>query len=191
MKTKSILLVLLLACAAGRLSAQNLVLNGDFETGDLTGWTLSQPFGAAVMSGVSVHSGAYGLGLGSGTPMDLSQWLMTEVGVKYDISLWVAVDTVSVQENEFTASIGGINFLSLVDQPASAFMEARHSFIATSTSTLLNFNHTFADRFFFLDDVTVTAIPEPAAYVAFVGLAALGFAAWRRRRTSACSTPRR
>lgn len=35
------------------------------------------------------------------------------------------------------------------------------------------------------DNLTVTAIPEPSTYAALAGMAALGFAAWRRRKTAA------
>jgi hypothetical protein len=44
MKTRNLLAALLLAAtalAAAPASAQNLLVNGDFETGDFSGWTLS------------------------------------------------------------------------------------------------------------------------------------------------------
>jgi hypothetical protein len=33
-----------------------------------------------------------------------------------------------------------------------------------------------------IDDVHITAVPEPSAYAALAGLGVLGFAAYRRRR---------
>lgn len=185
MRIKSLLLLLALACTAGRLAAQNLVANGSFESGDLTGWSTSQPDGVNVFTGAPAQSGSYGVALGSSVNTDLFQWLTTEVGVSYDLSLWLSVDNGGSYENQFTASIGGVDFLSLVNAPGSAFAETHHTFIATSTSTLLNFNHTYSARFFYVDNVSVTAtptpIPEPATGVAAAGLAALGLAAWRRR----------
>jgi len=38
------------------------------------------------------------------------------------------------------------------------------------------------DNFYRFDAVTVTVVPEPATIAALLGLAALGFVAWRRRR---------
>jgi hypothetical protein len=44
-------------------------------------------------------------------------------------------------------------------------------------STLVN-----GDANFYLDNITVTAVPEPSTCAALFGLMALGFVAWRRRR---------
>ena len=50
-------LVLPLVGAAGNASAQNLLVNPDFETGDLTGW---QVFGQSALSDVMVQAGDNG-----------------------------------------------------------------------------------------------------------------------------------
>lgn len=184
MKTKSRFLLFVIVCAAGRLAAQNLVVNGGFETGNLTGWTLSQDYGVVVDAGVAAHSGGFVLLLGASVNTDLFQTLETEIGVSYDLSLWLSADSFGDNDNQFTASIGGVDFLTLVDVPGMPFTEYRHTFIATGTATLLNFNHTYGSRFFYLDDVSVTVspVPEPATWAALAGAAALGLAVCRRRR---------
>ena len=64
--------------------------NGGFETGDLTGWGSDQE-GAAVTSDLRyVHSGIYGVQLGTvGSLGHLTQTLPTIPGSNYLISLWL------------------------------------------------------------------------------------------------------
>lgn len=65
-----------------------LIVNGGFETGDFTGWSLSGT--AQVLSGSPgsnyVHAGSYGATLGAGI---LSQTFLTSPGHVYDVSLWM------------------------------------------------------------------------------------------------------
>jgi len=53
MKLFNVLVLCSIMALAGVASAQNLLVNGDFETGDLTGWTVS---GLSPNSGVTVES---------------------------------------------------------------------------------------------------------------------------------------
>lgn len=53
MKLFNVLVLCSIMALAGVASAQNLLVNGDFETGDLTGWTVS---GVSASSGVTVES---------------------------------------------------------------------------------------------------------------------------------------
>src|SRR5258705_6736805 len=65
-------------------------VNGGFETGDLTGWGGDQE-GASVTSAPRyVHSGIYGVQLGTVGPLGhLTQTLPTTPGSNYLISLWL------------------------------------------------------------------------------------------------------
>ena len=75
--------------------------NGGFETGDLTGWGSDQE-GAAVTSDPRyVHSGIYGVQLGTvGSLGHLTQTLPTIPGSNYLISLWLN-NTNGATPNEF------------------------------------------------------------------------------------------
>src|ERR1700730_9066283 len=70
----------------------NLVVNGGFETGNLTGWSLTNNLDGN--TGVStssfyVHSGRFGLFFGNvGSDAILSQTLATVAGTTYDVSFW-------------------------------------------------------------------------------------------------------
>ena len=76
--------------------SSGLVLNGGFETGDFTGWTLAggDPTDTFVDdgtdSGIMPHSGGYTAALGSQDSLAyLSQTLSTTSGVVYSLSLWL------------------------------------------------------------------------------------------------------
>jgi hypothetical protein len=70
----------LLLCAP-RAKAQELVVNGNFETGDFSGWSTSGT--TAAIQNVSPISGLYSASLTSGS---ISQVIQTEVGASYRVS---------------------------------------------------------------------------------------------------------
>lgn len=53
MKFVNVMVLCVVLALAGAASAQNLLVNGDFETGDLTGWSVS---GESPSSGITVES---------------------------------------------------------------------------------------------------------------------------------------
>src|ERR1700760_359082 len=78
--------------------ANNLVINGSFESGDFSGWTLA---GTDVLPGgndnyygvdsVDAHTGAYGAYFGPvGGVLNLSQTIATIPGASYEVSFWLA-----------------------------------------------------------------------------------------------------
>src|SRR5256714_2516411 len=87
-----------------RYQAMAQSTNGGFENGDLTGWGSDQE-GAAVTSDPRyVHSGIYGLQLGTvGSLGHLTQSLPTIPGSNYLISLWLN-NTNGRTPNEFTVT---------------------------------------------------------------------------------------
>jgi len=172
--------------SGGALSAQNLVVNGGFEAGDWTGWTISQPYGMRVFDATSedatIHSGSFTAGLGSTPATDLSQTLATVAGQTYELSYWLQVRTSTPPNDEFIATIGDQTLFSGTNLPeTNDYTEYSYVFVALSDSTTLTFTSYDPPSYFYLDDVSVTAVPEPSTCAAFAGLAVLGLCLVRRR----------
>lgn len=148
---------------AAPASAQNLVTNPGFETGDFSGWTATRAASGSFLGVGGVHyaaSGNYGAYFGA-------------VGAQAD------------SITQFLPTVAG-------DDSAS-FPYTRYSFTAaaTGTSTALSFAGRQVPNFFGLDDISVTdlgaaPVPESSTTVSFglmlaLGLGALVVAAKRRK----------
>ena len=150
----------------------SVVVNGGFETGDFTGWTLAgdTTIGATTENGVNnqavfpgvVHSGYYGALLGeTGYPAILSQPLATAPSAWYLISFWL--DNPSGGTNQiFNFGWGGTNLVTLTNPPAFGWTNFVLVAAAAATNTLLAFAAENDPNYFGLDDVAVTAVPPVA-----------------------------
>ena len=186
----------------------NLVANCGFETGDFTSWTVSgndAPFesgnlygveGIDPLDGISPNSGsnqAYFADLVSNATT-LSQTLMTQVGVRYQITWFLAQDTRTMPPytNSFSASFGGTPLVSRTDVPVQGYTAYSQALTATSASTDLSFTLGNDLGEFLLDDVTVQVAPEPGTWLSgLIGAVLCGFALRRRNyRIRSCSRSR-
>ncbi len=160
-----------------------LLVNGGFEEGDFTGWTLDDPSGFTVVScpgpGSDVAEGFCAAALGAeGTEGTLTQSFATTPGTTYALSFAFKWD--GGTPALFTALVDGHPLFSRVDPPAiSDFRFARTFFTATAATTTLAFEFRDDPGFMGLDAVAVT-IPEPMS-AALVGLGLAGLALTRRR----------
>ncbi len=176
----------------------NLVTHGDFETGDLTGWTTSAGANIGV-SATPALDGNFSAQLGdpSSAPGTLSQLLTTTPSTTYSIT-FLLQNQDSANSNSFIAMFGTdvLTGGSLSDPlPASNALgdptPVFESFTdtATSSSTLLSFIESNDNSTWVLDDVVVTpvqtGVPEPST-IALIGggLLITGLVARRRRRRS-------
>jgi PEP-CTERM motif len=166
------------------------VVNGGFETGDFTGWTLTgDSSNSFVVSDLPVpQSGTFGASFGPvGTTGGIMQTLTTIAGANYVLDFWLQAEPDpfgAATPNSFLATWGGTTVTSLVDSPAFGYVHEVFSVTATSASTDLGFTFRNDPAFWDLDNVSVTAVsavPEPET-LALVGLGLAVLAAQRRRR---------
>jgi len=167
------------------VQAYNDVQNGDFETGDFTGWT---QFGDTTFTGVDTfapQAGTYAAYFGPTSPGGIDQTIATSPGQGYVVSFWLQTEAdvngvATPNFFEFNWD-GGPAELTIVNAPASPYTQYSFRLVASSSSTDLRF--TFSDTPAFLDFDSVSVIPEPGS-LALLGLAG-GIAALARRRRAA------
>ena len=191
-----------MSCLQGKLSAlvlcatalvfcnparADLVTNGGFETGSFSGWTGTGNTGFNGVQcpgpGATVHGGNCSAFFGPvGSTGGISQNLATTPGTQYRIDFFFLPD--GGNPSSFSATFGGATLTSLTNPAASAsFIELTFFATATAANTVLGFNFRDDPGFMFLDDVSVNAVPLPAALPLFAtGLGALGLLSWRRKK---------
>ncbi len=206
-RTASLALLTLGAAALAPSAHAQLVANGGFEAGDFTGWTLAgnadftsnSPntfvFGAA-------HSGDYAAFFAPvATDGILSQTVATTPGQAYIVSYWLAVGSDPTGHiftpNDFSASFGGTSLSKEINLTATdghaefADDYTRYSYtaVATSASSVLQFNLRDDNAYFRLDDISVNAapVPEASATLSLGLLLAFGGGALLVRRRKSCA----
>ncbi len=163
----------------------NLVKNGGFETGDFTGWTLTNDtnsfvFGSDPGTSYVPHSGNYEALLGAyGSDGILSQTISDTAGQTMTLTYWLASD--GNAPSDFSASWDGkvIADSVLTNIVQQGYIE--YSFRVTGTgSDTLSFNERNDFGFLSLDDVSLS-VPEPGT-LGLLGAALIGLGAMSRRK---------
>lgn len=175
------------ALAAAPASAA-IVVNGGFETGDFTGWLQSgdNTFTSVSSQAPVPQSGTFGASFGPSPIGGISQALATVAGTTYILDFWLQAETDPLggfAPNSFQATWNGATVSSLLNSPAFNYKHLTFNVVATSASSTLAFAFRDDPAFWDLDNVSVTAVPEPETW-ALIGLG-LAVLAARRRRGSA------
>lgn len=174
--------VLLLLVAVPQTFAQNLVQNGSFETGDLTGWSGDQN-GISVVSGAFyTYSGAqdgqyYAIFGAVGSDGTIQQTITTTPGAEYTFSFWLAAAGDS--PSDFSVYWDGTQLLSLTN-PDTGSQWVQYTYQVTGTgSDTLQFVGRDDPAWIALDNVSLTqntqTTPEPGSLMLMgTGVLALG-----------------
>jgi len=156
---------------------QELVVNGGFETGDFTGWTLNASTTKVGNINGMVHSGKYSADLGQTKTLGyLSQTLATSAGQTYQISLWLRnkKNNRGATPNEFQVQWEGTTLADRINIPFGAWVNLQFTVTATNSGSLLNLGFRDDPYYLALDDVSVKPVaaaqlraivqnPNPAA----------------------------
>ncbi|MDF5710674.1 MAG: PEP-CTERM sorting domain-containing protein [Nostoc sp. S4] len=159
--------------------AVELVKNGSFELGPLvdptnpnttnpniTDWTKSgDPMDTTLIKMSNYpKSGNYSLSLGGFVDLSyISQTLTTQPGQQYELSYYlVSTADPSDLDNQFQTFVGGKKIFDQTNFSLPDYTPYKFNFTADSSSTELKFGSVDRQAFFYLDDVSVTTVPEPS-----------------------------
>jgi len=100
--------------------SSNLVINGGFETGDFTGWTVGKYQPEQILITSAAHSGNFATALGpAGSDGSLSENLATVAGQHY--ALHFSLANMSSGANDFSVHWDGTSVLALVDAQSQSY----------------------------------------------------------------------
>jgi hypothetical protein len=177
------------ACVPAR--AGNLLVNGGFDTGDFTGWTMGDPGDTYVglstspgYPGFAPENGLYLAYFGtSGHQTTLSQTFTDLAGSLYKVTFYLEGGALQNGEiNNFSASIDSTLLTNISQLNSLSYKEYTFTFMGTGSDTL-EFSSENDNNYFGLDDVSVmSAAPEPSSVMLLgTGVVAL-MGLWVRRR---------
>ena len=169
----------LLLFAATAHAQVNVIANGSFELG-LASWSTSGfmlqgfDFGidGAAQSGTSAFYGGAIESIGF-----LNQTFASSAGAVYNIDFWLASD--GFLPNQFQVLANGQTLVNMQDVLIQPYRAVHTTFTATGSSTQLQFGFRNDSGILHLDNVSVTAVPEPTTWLLVA--AGLGALVVRRR----------
>jgi choice-of-anchor C domain-containing protein len=198
-------LILALAAVAALPAAANAApfVNGSFESGTnpgvftplaagstaITGWTVGGDSVDYIGTYWNAQSGARSVDLSGNAPGSIFQTFDTVLGQVYNVTFFLGANgdgpppTKSVSVSATGNAAGSYSVGSTPFPPnVTAWSPFNYVFTATGTSTTLTFTSTGTTAYgAALDNVNVTAVPEPAAWALMIlGFGAIGGVMRRR-----------
>jgi len=170
------MLILLLAVLFPLPVSATIIVNGTFETGDLTGWTQTgETFAtAACLAGTdfygrpcTAHSGQFALAYGPPNPGAFFQVLTTQPGHTYRLDFYLRNDNYGQgAANSLSVLWDGVTVLALANDPDHDYQEFFiGGLLATTAATTLQFDVVNVPGAFFIDDLDVLPNPEPGSWL--------------------------
>ena len=180
-----------MAVFLGPASAASYLVNGSFETGDLSGWTTSGNFGfTQVESGPfyvfgGAQNGNYYVAAGSiGSLGFISQTFADVPGEALQISGWLIA--VADDPSEFSVSFNGTPLVDVSNPDTSGIWQTGSFNVVATGSDTLTIGFRDDPAYIGFDNFSVTSVnatPLPATLPLFAGgLGLLGLVARRRKK---------
>ena len=172
----------------GGSALSNWTVSGAPATWYASGWN-NNPQQIAL----SPRSGNFGINLADGSvnTVSLSETINLLPFQQYQLSFWVGNYSANNGPARLNVNItdGTSNTIFLSETAAapitnesSTWVRFAFNFIADGTSNTINFSEVNGPSYIGLDDVSVTAVPEPATWAMMIlGFAGIGFIAYRRK----------
>jgi hypothetical protein len=203
LSTFAAIAALLFSFAVPAVHADNIVVNGGFETGDFSGWTVTNGGAFTLvdskynLGGFGAHTGSSYAALGAVEHLgSVSQTLATTPGQAYTLGFFLASD--GFTPNQLKVDWDGTTVFDLSNLPRQGYTEFKIPVLATGASTTLTFFERNDPGYLSLDDVSVSSSdqvrgsggtpppsPEPGS-LTLLALGALGIGLgglrYRRRR---------
>ena len=149
------------AFAVIALPAQADVVNGGFETGTLAGWTQTGDTGFTGVDPFAARSGSYGAFFGPEQVGGISQSFATLAGTPYRVDFSLSLAD-SAQPNSFSWTWNGVTQTpGLTNAAAFGYTNFSALVTAVGATSSIGFNFRDPQSFWLLDNVSVTAVPEP------------------------------
>jgi len=182
MAFKALGVVAALAVLAWSPQASAQLVNGGFENGSFSGWTQTGDTSFSGVDPLAAQSGAFGAFFGPSAIGGISQSFATVAGSIYQVRFGLALND-PAQPNSFSWTWNGVaQSPALVNSSAFDFTNFSALVSATGATSTITFSFLDPQAFYFLDNVSVAAVPEPSEVALMLAGLALVLGKLRRPR---------